>query len=263
MRFAPPLYLAVVTSLACALVGCAQSGANKPAAPMAVAPAAPSTLQGTVLEVLPATPYTYLRLKAAQGEVWAAVPAAALKVGDPATVQVQLKMDKFQSAALNRTFDSVYLGTLAGAAPAAPAAAPAQPVMAAQPGPGTAMPGAAAVPAHAQPAFSGMEKVPKAAGPDGYAIAELYARKDKLNDRTVVVKAKVTKVLNGIMGKTWFHLSDGTGQPQQRNFDLAVTTEDTAKVGDIVTVKGTLRADKDFGSGYVYPVILEDAKVVR
>jgi hypothetical protein len=33
-------------------------------------------------------------------------------------------------------------------------------------------------------------------------------------------------------------------------------------VGDVVTVKGVLHVDKDFGAGYAYPVIVEDAKIV-
>ena len=236
------------------LVGCARSGAGNPPAAAVAAPAVAGTqagsaqilrnsLKGTVLEILPASPYTYLRLKAEQGEVWAAVPAADLKVGASATVQVQLRMANFQSEALHRTFDVVYLGTLEGAAPAVPAASP--------------------VPAHAQPAGPGPEKVAKAAGPDGYAIAELYSGRDRLKDRNVVVKAKVTKALGGIMGRTWLHLRDGSGQAQDRNFDLPVTTLDAAKVGEVVTVKGVLHLNRDFGSGYVYPVILEDAKVVR
>jgi hypothetical protein len=34
-------------------------------------------------------------------------------------------------------------------------------------------------------------------------------------------------------------------------------------VGDVVVVKGTVRLDKDFGAGYAYPVIVEDAKITK
>ena len=262
MRFAPSL-LAAAALAACTIPGCTKSEPEKPAA---AAPAAANTIQGTILETLPAPPYTYLRVKAAQGEVWAAVPAADLKVGGDVTVMVQVKMDKFQSTALNRTFDSVYMGTLGGAA--APAAMPpaAMPPSAAMP-PAGAMPGApAAMPAaHAGPAAPASSlKVAKASGPDAHIISELYARKAALKDKAVTVKAQVTKSMGGIMGKNWMHVSDGSGRPETRDFDLAVTTlEPAAKVGDVVTVKGVLHVDRDFGSGYVYPVILEDAKIVR
>ena len=46
------------------------------------------------------------------------------------------------------------------------------------------------------------------------------------------------------------------------NFDLTVTTQDVVLLGDTVTFEGTLKLDKDFGAGYLYPVIIEDANTV-
>jgi hypothetical protein len=265
MRLAPTLFASGAVLAASLFLACHSS---QPESPAAAAPAAANQVQGTVLEVLPAAPYTYLRIKAAQGEVWAAVPAADIKVGAPVTVLVQVRMDKFQSPSLQRTFDAVYMGTLAGAAPAAPvAAAPVAPAAAPAAMPAampSAMPSASATAAvHGAPQFPVMEKVAKATGPDAHTIAEIYARKAALNDHTVVVKAKVMKYMEGILGRTWMHLCDGSGGPQTMDFDLTVTTKDGTKVGDVVTVKGTLHLNKDVGSGYVYPVILEDARIVR
>jgi hypothetical protein len=257
MRFTPSLLVAAATVSACTFSGCTKSEPEKPAA---AAPVAASSIQGTVLETLPAAPYTYLRVKAAQGEVWAAVPAGDVKVGATVTVMVQVRMDKFQSTTLNRTFDSVYMGTLAGAAPVAAAPVSAAPAAMPPAGAPAAMP--AAHGAMTTPPVA-MEKVAKATGPDAHAIAEIYARKNDLKDRTISVKGKVTKALSGIMGKTWIHLSDGSGKPQTKDFDLPVTTKDAATVGEVVTVKGVLHIDRDFGSGYLYPVIVEDAKIVR
>jgi hypothetical protein len=259
MRFAPSLFVVAAGLAACSFVACRKSEDEKPAG---AAPAAQNALQGTVLEVLPAPPYSYLHLKAAQGELWAAVPAAAVKVGDPVTVLVQIKMDKFQSTALNRTFDALYMGTLAGAAPVAAAPAPAAAAPAAgAPAPAAAMASAAA--AHGAHPIPVIEKVAKATGPDAHTVAELYAGKSRLKDRPVAVRGKIMKYMAGIMGKTWIHLCDGSGSPQTRDFDLAVTTLDVAKLGDVVTVKGILHVDRNVGSGYVYPIIVEDAKIVR
>jgi len=110
MRSTPLLLAFGALLAACAITGCTSS---EPAKPAAAAPAAPNMVTGTVLEILPAAPYSYLRVKAAQGEVWAAVPAGDLKVGATVTVLVQLQMAKFQSPALNRTFDTLLMGTLA------------------------------------------------------------------------------------------------------------------------------------------------------
>ena len=66
-----------------------------------------------------------------------------------------------------------------------------------------------------------------------------------------------------IMGKNWVHLQDGTGDAAKQQHDLVVTTKDDPKDGDIVTMEGTVAANKDFGAGYVYKVIIEDAKVEK
>jgi hypothetical protein len=42
-----------------------------------------------------------------------------------------------------------------------------------------------------------------------------------------------------------------------------VTTATDVAMGDVVIAKGTLAVDRDFGAGYVYPVIVEDAKVSK
>jgi len=82
-----------------------------------------------------------------------------------------------------------------------------------------------------------------------------------LKNKDVVVRGKVVKFLGGIMGKNWMHLQDGTGSAEKGDNDITVTTDEKVSVGDVVTVKGTLAADKDFGAGYRYEVIIENAKV--
>jgi hypothetical protein len=106
-------------------------------------------------------------------------------------------------------------------------------------------------------------KIAKAAGPDGKTVQELFAGKAALKDKPVTLKGQVVKFSPGIMGRNWIHLRDGTGTPDKNNHDVTVTTQDDAKVGDVVTVKGTVKVDKDFGAGYAYPVIIEDAKVSK
>ena len=62
------------------------------------------------------------------------------------------------------------------------------------------------------------------------------------------------------MGKNWLHIRDGSGS--EGGNDLTVTTSTAAKVGDTVLVSGKVGVDRDFGSGYKYAVIIEDAQVV-
>lgn len=198
-------------------------------------------LTGKVLERLEASPYCYLRLKTPKGEVWTAIPEAKAEKGSEVTVANAVLMTNFESKTLKRTFAEVYFGTLAtsGAAanPHGHAGAPAKAVK--------------------------VGKIAKAAGTDARTVAEIWAQKDGLKEKSVTLRGKVVKYSKGIMGKNWIHLQDGSGDPKKGTNDLVVTSLDEAAVGDTVTIKGVVHANKDFGAGYSYAVIIEDAKVAR
>ena len=111
----------------------------------------------------------------------------------------------------------------------------------------------------AQPAAEvDLAGIAKAEG--GKTVGEIYAEKDTLADQPVAVRGKVVKVNADIMGKNWIHVQDGSGTEGAN--DLTVTTAGTLpNVGDTVLVSGKLSLNKDFGMGYQYPVIVEDAEV--
>jgi len=77
------------------------------------------------------------------------------------------------------------------------------------------------------------------------------------------VRGKVAKVSAGIMGKNWIHLQDGSGNQKKGTHNLVVTSQDLPAVGDVVTMGGTFYKDKDFGSGYRYDVIVEEAVIKK
>ena len=58
-------------------------------------------------------------------------------------------------------------------------------------------------------------------------------------------------------------MRDGSGAEADKTNDLLVTTKSAARPGDVVTVNGVVRLDKDFGSGYSYKVMLEDATLQK
>ncbi|MBI2374068.1 MAG: nucleotide-binding protein [Deltaproteobacteria bacterium] len=230
--------------------------------PEAAAPAAADTLRGKVQEKLEATPYTYLKLATANGEVWAAVPETNAAVGSEVAIQSPQEMRGFQSKTLNRTFDVVYFGTIASAPGGAQPGASPPGVAASQPSgpPQMPMEGAGAQHAAAGPA-AGVGKIAKAAGPEGKTVEEIFAGKAALKDKSITINGQVVKFTSGVMGRNWIHLQDGSGAPDKATHDLTVTTQGEAKVGDKISVKGTLHADKDFGAGYSYAVIIEDATI--
>ena len=239
-----------------------------------VVPAAPEaalvTVSGTVLETMDAAEYTYMRLKTATGETWAAINRTKIAKGDAVTVTNAMVMDGFQSKTLNRTFDHILFGVLATPGAPAPAAAgvPAAPMASGhQPAAGAAAPPTQEQMAaqHGQaaggPADAPDVKVPKAEGSNAKTVAELWAQRASLKGKEVAVKAKIVKVTNSVMGKNWLHVRDGSGSKATKDNDLTVTTDVVARTGDVVTVTGTVSVDKDFGAGYAYPVIIENAKV--
>ncbi len=90
-------------------------------------------------------------------------------------------------------------------------------------------------------------------------VAEVYAQRATLKDKTVAVQGTVIKFSPNVMDRNWIHLRDGTGSAADKSNDLIVTTTQAARVGDIVVAKGVVRTDADFGSGYSYTVMLDNA----
>jgi hypothetical protein len=260
------------------LVALAVAGCKKPEPPppqpeqAAAAPGAPApsgAITGKVLERLDAPPYSYLRLETAKGETWAAVPKTDVAKGADVTIEGPMPMEAFESKTLGRKWDVVYFGTLAGAGAQAGAPAgmppPGMPPPGMPPGGQAMAPGAMAAQhaaAAAGPDDVGDVKVAKAAGADARTVAEVWAQRAQLKEKTVAIRGKVVKLNENIMGKNWVHLRDGSGTAGKDN-DITVTTGDKVAVGDVVTAKGTVRVDKDFGAGYAYPVIVEDAKLSK
>ena len=95
----------------------------------------------------------------------------------------------------------------------------------------------------------------------GKTIAEIYAEKDQLAGQSVVFRGKVVKTNANIMGKNWLHVQDGTGAAGTN--DLTVTTlGELPEIGETVLVTGRVEVNKDFGMGYQYDILIEDAEIV-
>ncbi len=211
------------------------------AAPASAAATSDSlTVKGIVLEVRDAQGYTYLRLKTKDGDTWAAVNRARVNPGAEVTIEKAMLMHDFESKAMQRTFKKIIFGNLASNNAAGMDMK-------------TAHKGVASAPQNQ------VVQVAKASGANARTVAEIHAKGGALKDKPVLLRAKVVKYNAGIMGKNWLHLRDGTGSEADSSNDILVTTSQTAKVSDVVTVKGIVRTDKDFGAGYVYKVLIEDA----
>jgi hypothetical protein len=211
----------------------------------ATPPVAVPDLKGEVLETMDVANYTYLRLKTQDGEVWAAVSKSEVAKGSEVTLYDPIRMSDFESKTLNRTFSTIYFGSLTKPEPKVKPEDVKPPV------------------AVSKQADEPIGKIAKATGADGYTVAEIAAKRTELSGKTVSVRGKVVKFSPSIMGKNWVHLRDGTGMQADGSNDLLVTTQEMTKVGDVVLAKGVVQVDTDFGMGYAYKVLVEDAKLSK
>ncbi len=233
------------------IAGCSRKSDTKPGTATPQNPSGAQsgvqTATGTVVETMDAASYTYVRVKTDKGDVWAATSQFKVAVGDRVTVPLEMPMENFQSPTLKREFPLIYFTSHIERAGGGGDAAP--PLMAAH---GTMTP-SAATPVSSEP-------VAPAAG--GMTVADVWAKRDNLAGKTVTVRGRVVKFNGGILDRNWIHIQDGTGDAKDGSNDLAITTQDAAKVGDVVTATGQIALKKDFGAGYTYAVLLEGATLV-
>jgi hypothetical protein len=219
-----------------------------------------------------ASGYTYMLVESATGQHWVAIPETTVAKGAAINYYQGMVMKDFNSKTLNRTFDSVIFssGLANGSEKTAPVTAPATDdsfaaaVKAEQSTPATTVEplaasggsGGAVVPLEE----ISIEKSPAA---NGYTVEEIFAKAKELSGTKVQVHAKVVKFSPLIMGKNWIHLQDGTGNPMSNSHDLVATSSETVEVDSIIVVEGILAAEKDFGAGYKYDAIIEDATIIE
>lgn len=237
MKFLLAICMMLASSFVCA------AGDNAPRS------SAGNSVEGKVLEVKIVDNFTYLRLQTHAGENWAAVIGGQVKEGDTVKIENAMLMENFESKGLNRTFKQIIFGNLAGAS---------------KPASNYSVLGASfSVKPPAKLEKIKDVAIPKASGANAATVEEVVTKSAQLKGKTVVVRGKVVKYNAGIMGKNWIHLHDGTGSAANESDDILVTTQGTANVGEIVTVKGTVNVDQDFGAGYAYKVLIEDAAVQK
>lgn len=211
--------------------------------PTAQTPANPSMHEVKVEEVIQTSNYTYLKVSENSTENWIAVSSQEALKGEVYYYDQALEMKNFQSKELNRTFETIYF--VQGLSKQ-PIAAVAETPMGNKP---------------VKPVLSQKEGISIPPAESGLSIAKLFSSRNDYAGKKIKMKGLVVKVNEEVMGKNWIHIQDGTKDGE--NFDLTITTLDKAAVDEVVTFEGTITLNKDFGYGYSYEIILEDAKLVK
>ena len=204
---------------------------------------ASNKIYGKVTDTVEAAGYTYAEVDTGKEKVWAAASTTPLKIGDMVSFTTEMPMKNFHSNSLKRDFPIIYFVSrfmteetgLAGASP------------------DMASPHGNIKPTPEAKPVEGINKVK-----GGNTIAEIHADKQALNGKAIRVRGQVTKFTANVMGKNWLHIRDSSTLD-----DLTITTSNTSAVDAVVIIEGKLALDKDFGYGYVYPLIVEDASVTK
>lgn len=222
---------------------------------------------GVVEETMDAGGYTYVKVAVDGQSIWAAGPLTKVAVGQKVSLPPGALMQNFHSPTLNRTFDAIdfvpAIGVVGGAGEAPTAAMP-KDANHAGVGEKTEEIPAEAVEGSAERTTAPATEVEAIEKPEGgKAVSDCYAELEALKDQAVTVRGKVVKFNANILGTNWIHIQDGSGDAAANTHDLTITTKAVVKVGDVVTLKGTLGKDKNFGAGYQYAVIVENAEIVE
>ena len=215
--------------------------AEKPAMPTghpAVEGQSAPRLYGKVVESLDVNSYTYVQIDSGGTKHWVAGPKTALKKGAMIAVETSLPFTDFESKELNKKFKTIYFVNrfvTDQVDQKAPASDPHVGLSKEKP----------------VEVIKGISKAK-----DGKTVAEVIAQKDALAGKAVRIRGKVVKYTAKVMGKNWLHIQDSSGTQK-----LVVTTDQEAKIGDVVLVKGMVAVNQDLGYGYVYEILVEKAAV--
>jgi hypothetical protein len=203
----------------------------------------PGNHKAEIVDVEVTSNYTYLQVDEMGSEYWIAVNKQMFDKGETVYFLTGLKMENFESKDLGQTFDVIYFVQDIDREPIQQV----QEMVRGQ--------------TEAKKPKLVKEEIEVELPEGAVSIEDIYADPESFDGKTILVRGKVTKVNPNIMNRNWIHIQDGTGSEDQ--FDLTITTLHTPEPGEIVTFQGKIALNRDFGAGYIYDVLLEDAELVK
>ena len=196
----------------------------------------------TVKEAMNAAGYTYMLVSEGRMEQWLAVNEMDVNIGTTYYYRGGLKMANFKSRELDRVFESIIFVDQISLEPPLP-------------------PEEVSVStAHSTTIPVEKQDISVDVAEGGISIADLVSEKESYEGKTVRIRGQVTKYNADIMDKNWIHLQDGT--EYDGTFDLTITSDIAVETGKTLTFEGKIALDKDFGFGYFYEIIMEEAKII-
>ena len=191
-----------------------------------------------VISFLQADKYTYMEVEEDDATFWVAVSKMSVSVGDKFFYAGGLLKRDFYSREFDRNFETLYL------------------VSRITPAPGNSSS------TSGEKSKAEVERVEIDVPSDAVSLSALFANKQDYNGKTIKVKGQCIKINNQIMDRNWVHVEDGSELDGEK-IDLTITTMEMVPLGAVVVFEGVINLNKDFGAGYRYDIIMEDASVVR
>lgn len=202
-----------------------------------------------VLKIEQVKSYTYLLVSENSAEKWLAVPTVEVKLGDIVFFKGGTEMPNFSSKELNKTFTSVLFLEKIGTSEIDLKHKTLK------------LSGSDMHQGDAQKKKVEKLKQPLTPVSGGISIANLLQNKEAYQGKIVKIKGQVTKFNTRIMGKNWIHLQDGT--EYDGIYDITLTTKAVVNISDTIVLEGKLVLDQDFGYGYFYEVLIEEARLIQ
>lgn len=241
MKYILYVYVLVVT---CTFIACNQKPESiNPVNEQSEEQELPEDVHKIVIQdVLQANNYTYLEVvDETESRYWIAVPRREADKGSTYYFSGGMLMENFKSKDLDREFNELILVEGIHATPTR------KPI----------------ITSNTTPTQHEFEIKPEDVAPveGGITIEKLFKNPLEFKGKKILVKGMCVKMNRDIMERNWLHIQDGTKDKNGVLYDLTITTTDDADPGNIVTIEGNITLDKDFGAGYVYPIILEEGKI--
>ncbi len=199
-----------------------------------------------IQEILPTSKYYYAKLTEGEDSYWIATQKQELKIGTSYLYNESLLKTAFESKELGRIFDTLYLvttlipkdhgimeGTFHGSLKNKD---------------GNVVKKEMIIRQDTASSFMGLVR-----------ISDLVKNPSKYENNEVVIRGECFKVNPNILDKNWLHFKDGS----MDDYDLLITSEEQVQKGATVSIRAVVRLNVDLGSGYTYPILLENGKLVE
>ena len=198
-----------------------------------------------IKELLPTPKYIYARVKEGEQLYWIATQKQDLEIGTPYLYNESLLKTQFESKEFDRVFDTIFLvttlvpkdhgiieGTFHGSQNSTKKITVIKDAIAKQ---------------DSAAKFMGVVR-----------ISDLVIDPGKYEGNEVVISGECIKINANILDRNWLHMKDGS----KDDYDLVITSEEQVPKDTKISVRGIVRVNADFGSGYSYPILIENGRLV-